>query len=217
MECENLGGDSKGHEKHPADSLETHITICTQNGIRSDIARKVTDSWTNGTNKNYQQMHEEWCSFCHQRGLPVLKVCVSNLVEYLNQLQVNHDYDYITLCMHVSAICSILQPTQQTRASTAPLLRQLLKKMFRKKSPVRVCADTSDVMKFLDLLQALEKPSALNYSHLTLKIFVTLALATVKRPSDLNLSKITPKAMQITDISITFNLCLGKNARPNEL
>ena len=67
-------------------------------------------------------MFEQWCSFCNERGLPVLKICVSNLGGYLGHHEVTHHYAYTTLCMHASAICSILQPTEQTRASTAPLV-----------------------------------------------------------------------------------------------
>ena len=98
-----------------------------RDGTREEIARKVTDSWTKGTKQNYQWMFEQWCSFCHKRGLLVLKICVSNLVEYLDYLQVTHDYAYMTLCMHASAIYSILQPIEQTRASRVPWVKQLLK------------------------------------------------------------------------------------------
>ena len=138
MECNNQGSNSKGHEKHPVDCLEAHITICAQSGIGKEIARKVTDSWTEGTKQNYQQMFEQWCPLCHKRGLLVLKICVINLVDYLVDLQVTHDYAYITLCMHASTICRILQPTEQTRASTVPLVKQLLKEVFRKKPLARV-------------------------------------------------------------------------------
>ena len=111
MESNNQGSNSKCHEKHPVDCLEAHITICAQSGIREEIARKVTDSWTKGTKQNYQGMFEWWCSFSNERWLPVLKVCVSNLMEYLDYLQVTHDYAYTTLCMHASAFYNILQPT----------------------------------------------------------------------------------------------------------
>ena len=43
MECHNTGGNSKCHEKHLFDCLEAHITICAQNIIKEEIARKVTD------------------------------------------------------------------------------------------------------------------------------------------------------------------------------
>ena len=111
-------------------------------------------------------MFEQWCSFCNERGIPVLKICVSSLVEYLDHLQVTHDYAYTTLSMHVSVMCSILQPTEQIRASTAPLVNQLFKGEFRKKPPARVWADTWDVKKVLDLLHAWGEPSVLNYRHL---------------------------------------------------
>ena len=51
-----------------------------------------------------------------------------------------------------------------------------------------------------------------------MKTVMIFALATVKRPSDLNLLRITPKAMQITEDSVTFSPVFGaKNAKPNHL
>ena len=46
------------------------------------------------------------------------------LVIYLDHLQMTDGYGYTTLCMHASAICNILQPTEQTRTSRAPLVKQ---------------------------------------------------------------------------------------------
>ena len=87
---------------------------------------------------------------------------MSSLVEYLNYLQVTHDYAYTTLCMHASAICSILQPTEQTSVLIAPLIEWLLKGVFREKPPARVWADTWDAKKVLDLLHAQRRPLVLN-------------------------------------------------------
>ena len=49
MECDNQGGNFKGHEKHQTDCLEAHITICAQKYIREKV-----DSWTKETKQNYQ-------------------------------------------------------------------------------------------------------------------------------------------------------------------
>ena len=84
--------------------------------------------------------------------LPVLKVCVRNLVNYLNFWQVTHNYAYTMLCIHVSAICSIPQPTEQMRASTAPLVRQLLNGGSWKNLPVTGLTDSWDIRKVIDLL-----------------------------------------------------------------
>ena len=75
---------------------------------------------------------------------------------------------HTTLCMYATAIFSIVQPTEQTRASTVPLVKQLLKGVFRKKPPARVWADIWDMKKVLGLLDSWGKPSVLNYTHLTL-------------------------------------------------
>ena len=118
--------------------------------------------------------------------------------------------------MHASAICSILQPTEQTRASTAPLVKQLCREVFRKKPPARVWADIWDVKKVLDLLHGWGKCLVLNYTHLTLKTVMILVLAKVKRQSELNLLRITPGAMQISEDSDTFQpVFWAKNGRPN--
>ena len=58
MECSHWGSSPNGHAKHTIDCLEVHLTICAQNGIREEIFRKVTDSWTKGTKQNCQQMFE---------------------------------------------------------------------------------------------------------------------------------------------------------------
>ena len=73
MECNNQESNSKGHEKYPIDCLEAHITICVQSVIGEEIAKKVTNIRTKEAKQHYQQMFEQWCSFCHRRELPVLK------------------------------------------------------------------------------------------------------------------------------------------------
>ena len=63
-------------------------------------------------------------------------------------------------CMSVLSV-SILQPTEQTRASMASLVKQLLKGVFRKEPPARVWADTWDMKKVLNLLHVLGKAFSL--------------------------------------------------------
>ena len=96
------------------------------------------------------------------------------------------------------------------------MVKQLLKGLFRKKPPARVQADIWDVKRGLYLLCDWGKPLVLNCTHLTLKTVMILALATVKRPLDLNPLRITTGAMQISEDSVTFQPVFGaKNARQN--
>ena len=84
------------------------------------------------------------------------------------------------------------------------LVKQFLKGVYRKNQPDKIWTDIWVVKKVLDLIHAGGKLSTLNYACLTLKTVMTLASATVKRPSDLNLLKTTPKAMQITEDSVNL-------------
>ena len=59
-------------------------------------------------------MFEHLCFFYNQKGLPTLENCVSDLVKYLDFLQVNLDYSCRMLSMYVMVIC--LQHTSAYRA-----------------------------------------------------------------------------------------------------
>ena len=77
-----------------------------------------------------------------------------------------------------------------------------------------VWVETWDVKRVIDLLQPWCKPAALNYSRMTLKIAMVLALATVRRSLDWDLLRITPKAMQVTTDLVTFQpVFWAKNAQ----
>ena len=64
------------------------------------------------------------------------------------------------------------------------------------------------------MFRAWGPPDQLNYTRLTLKTCMILALCTCKRPSDLNLLWISKENMQVMESAITFHPAFGaKNAR----
>ena len=154
-------------------------------------------------------MFECWCSFYRQEVWPTVEVFVSYLVGYLDFLQVNHNYYYRMLSMHASALCYRLQPTEQTFASSGPIVWQLLKVKAYSGGPLQ--AESLDVKKTIDLLHSWRKLAVLNYTRLTSKTVMILALAIVKWLSDLNLLKITPRAMQVIADSVTFRWSVWPN------
>ena len=108
-------------------------------------------------------------------------------MKYLEFLQVNYDSSYRMLSMHVSVVYTMLQPTEQTRVSSAPIVHQLFKEIFRRNPLTRVWAETWGIQKVNDFLHSWDKLAALSYTKLTLKIVMILALAIDERPLDLNL------------------------------
>ena len=109
------------------------------------------------------------------------------------------------MCMHASATCSILQPTEQIRASTAPLVKQLLEGCSERSHQPEFWGDTWDIKKVLD--------SVLNYTCIPLKTVMILALTTVIRyePSE-NHSR---GYADIRGLSYLPTGIGAKNARPN--
>ena len=67
--------------------------------------------------------------------------------------------------------------------------------------------------KVLDMLRAWGPPDQLNYTRLMLKTCMILALCTCKRPSDLNLLRISKENMQVMELAIMFHPAFrAKNA-----
>ena len=56
-------------------------------------------------------------------------------------------------------------------------------------------AETSDIKKVIDLFHSWGKLAVLSYTRLTIKMVKILAVASVKRPSDPSLLRITPRAI----------------------
>ena len=120
MEGNNQGESSKGHEKHQMTAWWLTSPSLSRVESKKKLPGKSLTPGQKVTNQNYQQIFEQRCSFCHERGLPFLKICVNNLTDYLDHLQVTHDYAYTTLCIHASTICSIFQPVEQQRPQQYP-------------------------------------------------------------------------------------------------
>ena len=99
----------------------------------------------------------------YQKGLTTLQTCVSELVDYMDFLQINHEYSFRMLSMYASAISSILWPTEQTRTSAVSIVQQLLKGLFRMNPPTMVWTESWVFKKVIDLLHPLGKPAVLNY------------------------------------------------------
>ena len=115
--------------------------------------------------------------------------------------------------MYARVFSSICQPTEQTRASSVPIICQPLKGIFRRNPSPRVWEETCNVMKVINLIQSWCKSAALYYTRVTLRMVMVLVLATVKRPPDLNLLRITPMSMWVTADSVTFQpMFWAKNA-----
>ena len=105
---------------------------------------------------------------------------------------------------------------EQTWASSAPIVWQLFKGVFRRNPPARVRAEAWDIKKAIDLFQSWCKPAALKNARLTLKTAVVLVLATGKRCLDQNLLRIIPKNVQVTANWATFQpVFVTRNVPPN--
>ena len=213
-ECDNGGGDSESDGIDQIDCVEALYRVCRREGLSNEATRRVLARWRKSTQAGYRPAWNDWCAFRRKEGLPVLQVCVKDLAEFLNHQIMTKNHKSSTLEHAASAICSILEPLAERRASAAPVIKAILMGAFYDNPPSRCTCATWDVKKVLDMLKAWGPPDQLNYTRLTLKTCMILALCTCKRPSDLNLLRISKGNMQVMESAITFHPAFGaKNAR----
>ena len=208
-ECDNRGGDSKSDGINQIDCVEALYRVCRREGLSNEAMKWVLGQWHKITQAGYRPAWNDWCAFCHKEGLPVLQVCVKDLVEFLNHQITTKNHKSSTLEHAASAICLILEPLAERWASVAPVIKAILMGVFYDNPLSRRTCATWDVKKVLDMLRAWGLPNQLNYTRLMLKTCMILALCTCKRPSDLNLLRISKENMQIMELAITFNPAFG--------
>ena len=213
-ECDNGEGDSKSDGIDQIDCVEALYRVCRREGLSDEAMKRVLGRWRKSTQAGYRPAWNDWCVFHCKERLPVLQVCVKDLVEFLNHQITTKNHKSSTLEHTALAICSILEPLAERRASAAPVIKAILMGAFYDNPPSRRTCATWDMKKVLNMLKAWGPPDQLNYTRLTLKTCMILALCTCKRPSDLNLLRISKENMQVMESAITFHPGFrAKNAR----
>ena len=157
-ECDNGRGNSKSDEIDQIDCMEALYRVC-----RREATKWVLSCWCKTTQAGYRPAWNDWCAFCHKEGLPVLQVCVKDLVEFLNHQIMTKNHKSSTLEHAALAICSILKPLAERWASAAPVIKAILMGAFYDNPPSRHTCATWDMKKVLDMLRAwgAERPAQL--------------------------------------------------------
>ena len=136
--------------------------VCRREGLSDEATRRVLARWRKSTQAGYRPAWNDWCAFRRKEGLPVLQVCVKDLAEFLNHQIMTKNHKSSTLEHAASAICSILEPLAERRASAAPVIKAILMGAFYDNPPSRRTCATWDVKKVLDMLKAWGPPDQLN-------------------------------------------------------
>ena len=82
MECHNQGGNSKSHESIQLTAWKLTSPSVPRLASERKLPGKSLTPGQEVPSRTTRRCLNKWCSFCNARGLSILKVCVTTLVEY---------------------------------------------------------------------------------------------------------------------------------------
>ena len=124
---------------------------------------------------------------------------------------------YSSVGLHRSAISSLTQPASSPPIGQHPLISRFMRAVFLEKPPAHTSLrPTWDVAEVLHTVKAWGPTHQLDNSQLARRTLTLVALASVKRISDLTLLDTTPSHMALGPDRVVFQLKFGsKQCRPH--
>ena len=123
---------------------------------------------------------------------------------------------YSTVGLHRSAISSLTNPSTTSPIGQHPLVSRFMKALFQERPPAhKHLRPTWDVAELLTTVKAWGPTNQLDMGHLARRTLALVALASVKRVSDLSLLDTSPGHMALGASKVVFQLKFGsKQDRP---
>ena len=110
-------------------------------------------SWSEGTTKQYAPHLRRWFSFCSENGLQPLNADVTTDAELLTQYFRKSSCEYSSVNKARSALSSILPAVNGLMFGEQPLIKRLLRGMFKERPTFPRYNVTYDIKYFLDYVK----------------------------------------------------------------
>ena len=138
------------------------------------------------------------------------------MLDYLLHLTQDRGLAYTTVGLHRSAISSLTQPDNSQPIGQHPLVSRFMKALFQHRPPAhKTLRPTWDVAEVLNTVKGWGPTTQLDGGLLARRTLMLVALASIKRISDLTLLDTSPGYMVISDTRVVFQLRFGgKQSRP---
>ena len=165
-------------------------------------------SWSDGTTKQYAPHVRRDLSFCSENRLQPLNADVSSGAEFLTQYFRNSSCEYSSVNTARSALSSILPAVNGFTFGEQPLVKRLLRGMFKERSTFPRYTVTYDVKYVLDYVKKCSISSETSL-ELTSKILATIMCLLSGERSQTLVSLFT-NCMYLSKIWVGFCLNIQK-------
>ena len=124
-----------------------------QFNLSSGVLDLIMKSWSEGKAKQYASLLRRWFSFCYENELEPLNADVTSGAEFLTQYFRNSSCEYPSINTAHSALSSILPAVNGFTFGEQPLIKRLLRGMFKERPTFSRYTVTYDVKYVLDYVK----------------------------------------------------------------
>ena len=187
-----------------------------QGFLQSNFSGKATEiilqSWSVGTQKQYQPYLRRWFEFCGEQQVSPYSPSVTTVLDFLVRLH-EQGLTYTTLNTARSAISALTVSSDRTPIGSHPVVSRFMKGIYKCTPPMPRYQSTWDVQPVLSYLSGLSPMEKLDLKTLTLKVTMLVALVSAQRSQTLHMLNIN----FMKDTSSCFEFVLPahiKQSRP---
>ena len=170
-------------------------------GLSAAASNIITQSWRQGTVKQYRSYLQKWELYCRERKIDPIHPSVSDGVNFLSYLY-ESGVGYSAINTARSALSSIVMLPGNVSFGSHPLATRLLKGVFELRPSLPKYQDTWDVSVVLKVLEDWNLDD-ISLKDLSLKLTMLLAITTSQRIQ-------TIKALSTNNMSLNENQCRFK-------
>ena len=151
--------------------------------LSNTACKLLSNSLASSTNRSYSSALQRFSSWCQDIGEDPYNTSLTNIVNYLSELsEKNLGYNSINIAR--SAISNAHSHIDGNPIGQHPLVKRILKGLYKTKTPIPRHAATWDVSLVTQYITSLENESV-DIQLLTKKLTMLLALSTADRASDM--------------------------------
>lgn len=174
-------------------------------GFSESATNLLNASWRKGTQRDYSNKFEKFCSWCDQQQIDPYNASLSQVADFLVHL-FDSGLQYRTISGYRSMLSAILPPIGNFQVGQHPHISRLLKGVFHSRPPKVKLLPEWDLDLVLKMLEnkPFEPLHEISLKLLTFKTIFLTAITTFRRCSDLQSLRIDRESMKIQEKGITF-------------
>jgi len=175
-------------------------TILNSQDLSPDVLTLITSSWAEGTHKQYEPHIRKWINYCTEKGVNPINPPIHAGANFLANLFKSSTSGYSSINTARSALSAIITPVNGVTFGKHPIIKRLLRGVFRERPALPRYTTTYDVEVVLQYLKSLG--DELTLCNLTLRLATLMCILSGQRSQ--TLMSLSIKSMHIDKEKCVF-------------